>query len=121
MPQPKTGTVCPPASSAARWAAPSMPRANPEMTFTPASARPAARARAARSHDGDRRGVGEGEAAREQDGRRIMDFAQEGGVAGVGQKEDARTRVRETPGDHPNFMSLVPLEQRRNDPAVLAF
>src|SRR5659263_523706 len=37
MPQPKTATVCPPALSAARWAAASMPRANPEMTFTPAS------------------------------------------------------------------------------------
>ncbi len=45
-PYPRTAMVWPPASSAAAWAIPSMPRAPPETTDTPARASPAAISRA---------------------------------------------------------------------------
>ena len=75
---------------------------------------------APRSHDGDRRALGEREAAREEDGRRVVDLAEERRVARIGQEKDARARLGEPPFVIPDFMTLALVEQRGDDREVFS-
>ena len=75
---------------------------------------------AARPDHGDGRRVGIWCAAREENGRRVVDLTQEGGVAGIRQKKDARSGLREAPRVFLDLSSAIGREERRDCRDLLA-